>query len=295
MKVDLSSLDNCFQSSEILVSGNAELNRNFRIFIGDAREKIKSIPDNFSRCCITSPPYWGLRDYGIEDQIGLEETLEEYIENIKQLFLEVNRILTKDGTLWLVMGDTYTSGHRTWRDRDKKNPSRGMKYRCPTPEGLKSKDLIGLPWRIAFALQSSGWYLRSDIIWHKPNCQPESVKDRPTRAHEYVFLFSKSQRYYYDYDAIKESAKTFKGLRNRRTVWTINTEPSNYAHIAMLAPSLIEPCVLAGSETEDIIFDPFFGSGTVGEVSLKLNRKVVGIELNPDYASIAIKRLENGS
>jgi DNA modification methylase len=166
-----------------------------------------------------------------------------------------------------------------------------MWYRPPTPEGLKPKDLIGVPWRLAFALQNDGWFLRSDIIWYKPNCQPESVKDRPTRAHEYLFLLSKSEKYYYDYESIKEPTKSRKVLRNRRTIWAINTEPNPYNHFAMFPESLIEPCIIAGSEPEDVVLDPFFGSGTVGIVSLKLGRRFVGIELNPEYVGIAKQRL----
>lgn len=164
-----------------------------QIICGDALSVLKSFPDNYFQCCITSPPYWGLRDYGFPHQIGAESNLNDYITNLVEIFREVRRTLKSDGTFWLNIGDTYTSGNRTWRDTDKKNPARGMKYRPPTPEGLKSKDLIGLPWRLALALQTDGWYLRSDIIWYKPNCQPESVKDRPTRAHEYLFLFSKQK------------------------------------------------------------------------------------------------------
>ncbi|MBI3949508.1 MAG: site-specific DNA-methyltransferase [Acidobacteria bacterium] len=161
------------------------------IIVGDALSVLQSFPANTFRCCVTSPPYWGLRDYGIPNQIGAEFELEDYIENLTQIFREVRRVLTEDGTLWLNLGDSYTSGNRTWRDTDKKNPARAMDYRPPTPRGLKPKDLMGVAWRVAFALQADGWYLRSDIIWYKPNCQPESVKDRPTRAHEYVFWLSR--------------------------------------------------------------------------------------------------------
>ena len=261
------------------------------IVVGDAWHSLHLFPDRTFRCCVTSPPYWGLRDYGIPGQIGAEQTLDQYIANLKEIFQKVKKALRDDGTLWLNIGDSYTSGNRTWRDADKKNPARGMDYRAPTPEGLKPKDLIGVPWRIAFALQSDGWYLRSDIIWHKPNCQPESVKDRPTRAHEYLFLFSKSEDYFYDHKAILEPAASRKGTRNRRTVWSINTEPFADAHFATFPPSLIEPSILAGTEPNDMVLDPFFGSGTVGEVCLKLKRRFVGIELKPEYAEIAAKRL----
>jgi DNA modification methylase len=195
----------------------------------------------------------------------------------------------------LNIGDSYTSGNRTWRDIDKKNPARAMSYRPPTPRGLKPKDLIGIPWRLAFALQSDGWYLRSDIIWHKPNCQPESVKDRPTRSHEYLFLLSKSERYNYIYDDIVEPSKTNNGFRNRRSVWSINTEPFHYAHFASFPKELIKPCIIASANEDDIVLDPFFGSGTVGLVCLELNRRFVGIEIKPEYIEIARKRIAEGN
>jgi site-specific DNA-methyltransferase (cytosine-N4-specific) len=261
------------------------------IIVGDALFVLKGFPAGAFQSCVTSPPYWGLRDYGILHQIGAETKLEDYIEHLRSLFKEVYRTLADDGTLWLNLGDSYTSGNRTWRDKDKKNPARGMDYRPPTPTGLKPKDLIGVPWRVAFALQADGWYLRSDIIWYKPNCQPESVKDRPTRSHEYLFLFSKSEDYFYDSEAIKEPSLTKGELRNRRTVWAINTEPFPDAHFATFPTKLIEPCIIAGSRTSDKILDPFFGSGTVGEACIKLGRKFTGIELNPEYAQIAKNRL----
>ena len=195
-------------------------NEDFRCIVGDARYALSYFDDNIFQCCITSPPYWGLRDYNIEGQIGAEDSLDEYISDLVAIFREVRRTLKDDGTFWLNIGDSYTSGNRTWRDTDKKNSARAMSYRPPTPPGLKPKDLIGVPWRLALALQDDGWYLRADIIWHKPNCQPESVKDRPTRSHEYLFLFSKSEQYYYDYEAIKEPTTERNGLRNRRTVWS---------------------------------------------------------------------------
>lgn len=261
------------------------------ILIGDAYRHLKDFPDGYFQCCVTSPPYWGLRDYGIPDQIGAESELDDYIKNLTRLFREVRRVLADDGTLWLNIGDSYTSGNRTWRDKDKKNPARAMSYRPPTPKGLKSKDLIGVPWRIAFALQADGWYLRSDNIWFKPNGQPESVKDRPTRAHEYVFLLTKSEKYYYNYEAIKEPTAIPGKLRNRRTVWSINTEPFPEAHFATFPKKLVTPCILAGTKPEDVVLDPFFGSGTVGDVCQSLDRRFVGMELNPDYAKIAKKRL----
>lgn len=261
------------------------------IIVGDALTELAKFPENFFQCCVTSPPYWGLRDYEIEGQIGAEMSLTDYIEKLVSVFRQVRRVLADDGTFWLNIGDSYTSGGRTWRDSDKKNRARAMSYRAPTPEGLKPKDLIGVPWRVAFALQADGWHLRSDIIWHKPNCQPESVKDRPTQAHEYLFLMSKSERYYYDYEAIKEPTKEKNGLRNKRTIWSLNTEGFKDAHFAVFPPSLVKPCILAGSKPGSLVLDPFFGSGTVGEVCIEQGRRCVGIELNPKYGEIARKRL----
>ena len=262
-----------------------------RIIVGDARVLLKELPSENFRCCITSPPYWGTRDYRVEGQIGSEEYLPDYLTKLGDVFKEVKRVLTNDGLLWLNLGDTYTSGDRNRRAPDKKNPARAMDYRPPTPEGLKPKDLIGVPWRVAFYLQERGWYLRSDIIWYKPNCQPESVKDRPTHAHEYIFMFSKSEKYFYDYDAMQEVAGPNGKPRNKRTVWRLKTVAFPGAHFATFPPGLIEPCISASTEPGDSVLDPFFGSGTVGEVCLKFNRKFVGIELNDEYASIAKRRL----
>ena len=262
-----------------------------QILVGDALTCLRGMPARVFRCCVTSPPYWGLRDYGDPHQIGAEVKLEHYIGNLRRVFREVRRTLADDGTLWLNIGDAYTSGGRTWRATDRKNPARAMDYRPATPDGLKPKDLIGVPWRVAFALQQDGWYLRADIVWHKPNCQPESVKDRPTRAHEYVFLLSKSERYHYDCEAVREAADNGPGRRNRRTVWSIPTEGFPGAHFATFPLALVEPCVLAGSERGDRVLDPFFGSGTVGQACLALGRRFVGIELNPEYADLARRRL----
>ncbi len=261
------------------------------IIVGDAMRVLPVMQSSRFRCCVTSPPYWGLRDYDVRGQIGAEEDLQQYISALVAVFAELRRTLTDDGTLWLNVGDAYTSGNRRWRATDRKNPARAMSYRPPTPTGLKPKDLIGVPWRLAFALQDDGWYLRSDIVWHKPNCQPESVKDRPTRSHEYVFLFSKSEKYHYDAEAIRESANGNGKTRNRRTVWSVNTEAYPGAHFATFPTSLIKPCILAGSSKEDVIIDPFFGSGTVGEVAVGLGRKFVGIELKPEYGELAERRL----
>ena len=265
-------------------------NRCGTIITGDARTELAKLASGIFQCCITSPPYWGLRDYGIDGQIGAESNLEDYIRDLVSLFAQVRRCLSDDGTLWLNIGDSYTSGGRTWRDTDKKNPARGMDYRAPTPDGLKPKDLIGVPWRLAFALQADGWYLRSDIIWHKNNGLPESVKDRPSRVHEYIFLFSKSERYFYEHEAVKEPAVN-GSKRNCRSVWTINTEPFSDAHFATFPRELVTRCLLAGSKERSLVLDPFFGSGTVGEVCQLFDRRFVGIELNPEYVQIAERRL----
>ncbi|MCL5961404.1 MAG: site-specific DNA-methyltransferase [Chloroflexi bacterium] len=247
------------------------------------------MPAGKFQTCVTSPPYWSLRNYGIQGQIGLEDSLGDYIQSLVQVFEEVRRVLRDDGTLWLNIGDGYTSGGRTWRAPDKKNPARAMDTRPPTPDGLKPKDLVGVPWKLAFALQASGWFLRSDIVWHKPNCQPESVKDRPTRSHELVFLLSKSERYLYN-------NQSFRGPngRNLRSVWEIPTQPCKEAHFAVFPPDLVSPCIELGSKPGDLVLDPFLGSGTTGFVALKMGRRFAGIELNPGYVRITERRL-NGS
>lgn len=256
------------------------------VLLGDALELLKTVPDGTFQTTITSPPYWSLRDYGIEGQVGAEGTIDEYIANLVALFEEVRRTTREDGTLWLNVGDSYTSGGRTWRAPDKKNPIRAMDIRPPTPEGLKPKDLIGVPWRLALALQEAGWYLRADVIWHKPNCQPESVKDRPTRAHEYLFLFSKNERYKYDPDAVRGPND-----RNLRTVWDIKTKPYRGAHFATFPLDLIKPSVLLTTSPNDLVLDPFIGSGTTGIAALKAWRRFIGIELNPEYIAIAEDRI----
>jgi DNA modification methylase len=257
------------------------------IITGDSRDVLRHIPDNVVRCCVTSPPYWSLRDYAIPGQIGLESQLDDYFANLVAVFEEVRRVLTPDGTLWLNIGDSYTSGGRTWRAPDRKNPIRAMSIRPPTPAGLKPKDLIGVPWRLAFTLQEAGWYLRADIVWNKPNCQPESVKDRPTRCHEMLFLLSKNEQYYYDTSAVRGP-----NGRNLRTIWDINTQPYKDAHFATFPPALVDPCISLGSELGDLVLDPFLGSGTTGEVALRVGRRFVGIELNSEYVSIAQRRIE---
>lgn len=259
---------------------------------GDARIAVSHLPNDFYASCITSPPYWGLRDYGHNGQIGAEPDLDTYIRELVKLFASIRPKLKANGTLWVNLGDSYTSGNRTWRAPDKKNPARTMGYRPPTPEGLKPKDLVGVPWRLAFALQQDGWYLRSDIIWYKPNCQPESVKDRPTQSHEYLFLFSKSEKYLYNYEEVKEPTADFSAYRNKRTVWMVNTEPLADAHFATFPEELIKPVIKAGSNLGDVILDPFFGSGTTGVVAMKLGRVFHGIELKEEYLKIAQKRIE---
>jgi len=272
---------------------NNDTPRVSRLIVGDALHVLRTLPADSVRCCVTSPPYWGLRDYEAEGQIGAELDVVEYVKQLSRVFAEVRRVLQPDGSLWLNIGDSYTSGGRTWRAPDKKNGGRAMHYRPPTPEGLKPKDLIGVPWRVAFALQADGWFLRSDIIWHKPNCQPESVRDRPTQAHEYLFLLTKSAHYHYDYEAVREPCDDGKGLRNKRTVWSVNTVPSPDAHFAAFPPELVGPCILAGSRPGDVVLDPFFGTGTVGAVAHRHGRVFVGIEINRVYGDIAIGRLQN--
>jgi site-specific DNA-methyltransferase (cytosine-N4-specific) len=265
-------------------------NEGIVVLHGDTRRVIQSLPDNTFQCVVTSPPYWGVRDYGVKGQIGAEANLQDYIQTLVEVFREVRRVLKHDGTFWLNIGNTYTSGGRKWRQEDEKNKGRGMSYRPPTPTGLKKKDLIGVAWLLAMGCQKDGWYLRNDILWNKPNCQPESVKDRFTVSHEYIFLFSKSERYFFDQDAIKERTTDGNGYKNKRTVWSINTEPCQEAHFAIFPRALVRPCLLAGSRKNDLILDPFYGAGTVGVVAKELGRRCVGIELKDDYIEIAKKR-----
>jgi DNA modification methylase len=355
------------------------------ILIGDNRITLATIPDRSVQCCVTSPPYWGLRDYGtatwdggdpscdhqgkpmatkaninrncgtgndvknaqarefykdicgkcgakrIDSQIGLEQTPDEYVEQMVAVFRQVHRVLRDDGTLWLNLGDSYSAMRDskarpdTLRGDGTGTAVGSAANRNPAnlkAAGLKHKDLVGIPWRVAFALQADGWYLRQDIIWHKPNPMPESVTDRCTKAHEYIFLLSKSAKYYFDHEAIKEEAKTppavrdkhgegyqadyakgdrfsagertwgADGRKNKRSVWTVTTKPFRGAHFATFPPQLIEPCILAGSKPGDTILDPFFGAGTTGLVAQRHKRNWIGCELNPEYAEIARKRLE---
>lgn len=258
------------------------------LIAGDAHRILAALPTGIAQTVVTSPPYWSLRDYGIEGQLGLEPSVQEFVDALADLFDDVRRVLADDGTLWLNIGDSYTSGNRSWRAPDRKNVARAMGTRPPTPEGLKPKDLIGVPWRLAFALQERGWYLRSDLIWDKPNAQPESVGDRPTRSHEYLFLLSKSERYRYDVDAVRGP-----GGRRLRSVWELNTQPSREAsgHFATFPESLAERCILIGSRAGDLVLDPFMGSGTTAVVAAGLGRRFVGCELNPQYVEMAARRL----
>ena len=264
-----------------------------KILFGDCRETLKTI-DTKARMCVTSPPYYGLRNYGDEDkQIGQEQSPEEYIENMVDVFRKVRDVLADDGTLWLNIGDSYynyrpgkgqalvkQSVSKTKQDLPDKCAKRGNKL-----EGLKEKDLIGIPWMLAFALRADGWYLRQDIIWHKPNPMPESVRDRCTKSHEYIFLLSKNQNYYFDVDVIKEPT------RRKRSVWNINTKPYKNAHFAVYPPELIEPCIKAGSEVGDIILDPFMGSGTTAMVAKELGRYYIGCDLHEDYGNLIQERM----
>ncbi len=260
------------------------------IFEGDALTVLRHLPSDSVQCVVTSPPYWGLRDYAIADQIGLEPSLPQFLNRLLAVFGEVRRVLRPDGCLWLNIGDGYTSGNRGWRAPDKKNPARAMATRPDTPEGLKPKDLLGIPWRLAFALQDDGWDLRADVIWHKPNAMPESVRDRPTRAHEYLFMFTRQEKYFYDREAVAEPNRS-----NCRSVWNINTQAFADAHFATFPPRLVDPCIRASSRAGDFVLDPFFGSGTVGMVARQLARRYVGIELHPEYVAMAAARLREGA
>ena len=294
------------------------------ILFGDCRKTLCGFLPKSARMCVTSPPYYGLRDYGGEEkQIGQEQTPEQYVEEMVKVFREVRNILTDDGTLWLNIGDTYynyrSDGNyvkqtvaSNRQDLPNFSPARGNKL-----QGLKSKDLIGIPWMLAFALRADGWYLRQDIIWHKPNPMPESVRDRCTKSHEYIFLLSKSKNYYYDNDAIKEPAKDWgtrdrtkgkyhnegtgltphTGLtksypkKNKRSVWSITKRPYKGAHFATFPPELIIPCIKAGSALNDTILDPFMGSGTTAAVAKSLGRYYLGCELHEDYGKLIEQRV----
>ena len=276
-----------------------------KVLVGDNRKRLAELPDGSVQCVVTSPPYWGLRDYGKDDQIGMESTPDEFVEQLCLVFDEVWRVLADDGTLWLNLGDSYMTtpaGNKTWGDgvnRNKHYQDKNIQgnHKRPQIDGLKNKDLVGIPWRVAFALQARGWYLRQDIIWAKPNPMPESVTDRCTKSHEYIFLLSKSAQYFFDHEAIKEKAttpipdQTDELMRNKRDVWQVSFKPYKDAHFATYPPELVLPCILAGSKPGDFILDPFSGSGTTGEVALQLGRNYVGCELNPEYALLSEKRI----
>jgi DNA modification methylase len=309
-----------------------------RIIQGDCLEGLRTLPDASVHCCVTSPPYWGLRNYGHDGQIGLESTPEEYVARMVEVFREVRRVLRDDGTCWVNLGDSYAHS-TTVMPTQRGDPHRlgprntdpdGGKWNRSVGErqhGLKPKDLVGIPWRVAFALQADGWWLRQDIIWHKPNPMPESVRDRCTKAHEYVFLLTKSQRYFYDADAVSEAASQSSGwakqrakgddtwkygraaggdpnstngvggtlalgtTRNRRSVWTITTKPYSGAHFAVMPPDLVEPCIKAGCPEGGTVLDPFAGSGTTLAVAAQLGRSGIGCELNPEYIELANQRI----
>jgi len=290
---------------------------------GDCRDVLRTLPDESAHCVVTSPPYFGLRDYGAEGQIGLEQTPNEYVAEMVAVFREVRRVLRDDGTLWLNLGDSYAA-NRSYQVTPTKHKSLdfGRSNATKVPDGLKPKDLIGIPWRVAFALQADGWYLRQDIIWHKPNPMPESVRDRCTKAHEYIFLLSKSPRYYFDAEAMKEPAAyngppkpgkqaqtaytglpvhtgqlgvSKDGTRNRRSVWTVATRPYKGAHFATFPPVLIEPCVLAGCPEGGTVLDPFNGAGTTGLVCQQFGRNYIGIDLNEEYLALTRQRLRGAS
>lgn len=314
----------------------------FEVHCGDALHFLREVRDGDVQVCVTSPPYWSLRDYGVEGQLGLEATPDEYVSKLVEVFREVRRVLRDDGTLWLNLGDSYAG---SWGAQSRgsetpgsleggsmlsarqilAHPKRTKTGSASRTPGLKPKDLVGVPWRVAFALQADGWWLRSDIIWAKKNCMPESILDRPTKAHEYLFLLAKAPRYYYEAEAISEPAinagkvvklgekslsrgqatgagvvasgngkadsVTVAALRNRRSVWTIAAEPFADAHFAVMPQALAEPCVLAGSRPGDLVLDPFCGSGTVGVVALRHGRRFLGIDLNPEYVRMARNRI----
>lgn len=323
-----------------------------KIIIGDALNELRQLESESVQSCITSPPYFGLRNYNVQGQIGQEATLGDYIGGLTNVFEEVRRILKKDGTFWLNLGDSYCGSWSGSSMRPKGGSQRDGKPGFQTkmmdsryssrggyvPDGLKPKDLMGVPWRVAFSLQSAGWWLRQDIIWQKPNCLPESVKDRCTKSHEYIFLLSKSGKYFFDHEAIKEPAlcgskgsefhlgktgehqlgraqkirpakakgsfiakgeplpgqlpfRAIVEMRNKRSVWSVSTTPYQEAHFATFPTALIVPCILAGSKPGDVILDPFFGAGTTGLAAMQNNRRFIGIELNPEYAELAKKRL----
>lgn len=298
----------------------------YSILLGDCKKTLTTLPSKSVHCCITSPPYFGLRDYGMDEQIGLEETPNEFIKSLVDVFREVKRVLRDDGTLWINIGDSYCAGSRktsTIQTMSEKHRGEPLTRRNKATGDIKNKDLIGIPWMLAFALRADGWYLRQDIIWSKPNCMPESVKDRCTKSHEYVFLLSKSPQYFYDHAAIKEKSdlklvgKKQKisyhdegslrndgdrvversAYRNKRSVWRVSPKPYSEAHFAVFPPELIEPCILAGCPRDGTVLDPFGGSGTTAGVAIKNGRNAILCELNEEYADLIpqrIKQITNG-
>lgn len=323
-----------------------EIHPDVTVLVGDSRETLRTLPEASVHCCVTSPPYWGLRDYGIDNQIGLEQTPEAYVAELVEVFREVKRVLRDDGTCWVNLGDSYAGGptgnigrNDAGANSETFSPGGGNKFGSGNPgkqgahnrtTNLKPKDLVGIPWRVAFALQADGWWLRQDIIWHKPNPMPESVTDRCTKSHEYIFLLSKSAKYWYDADAIKEPVSDTSGAaawrrifdpskqlkeaalkttgrkggndgardvnathRNRRSVWTVSTAKYSAAHFATFPPDLIEPCILAGCPVGGTVLDPFGGSGTTAGVAVKHNRKAILCELSPEYAELVGDRVRS--
>ena len=264
------------------------------IFIGDSREVLKSFPDAVVNTTITSPPYYNLRDYGEANQIGLEDSLEEYIEQLCSVFDEVYRVTRDDGTFWLNIGDCYARGGEINSDgRRGFSGPKGLGYKDKKIDGLTEKDLIGVPWRLAFELQKRGWILRSDIIWAKLNPMPESCTDRPTMSHEYIFLFAKNQKYYYDHESVMESTVgTEYAKRNKRDVWNVKVASYPEAHCATFPMELITPCIKAGSPEGGLVLDPFMGSGTVAKAAKQLSRRYTGCELNLEYWKIIQNRLK---
>ena len=268
----------------------------------DCLAALKEMPDESVDCCVTSPPYYGLRDYGMKGQIGREETPELYVERLAEVIGQIHRVLSARGTLWLNIADSYCGTGSKGMYPDPKNPKgrNGQKISLTqNVKGCKNKDMIGIPWRLAFALRDAGWYLRSDIIWQKGNAMPENVKDRPIRSYEHVFLFSKSRRYYYDSSAAAEpAALSGRGsgnmqelYRNGRDVWMVNTVAYKGAHFAAFPPKLALKCILAGCPKNGIVIDPFFGSGTTGLAAVENSRRYIGIELNPAYCMLAEERI----
>lgn len=297
--------------------------KNVKLYCGNVVPTLRRrAADESVQCVVTSPPYWGLRDYGVAGQMGLEKTPQEYVAKMVEVFREVRRVLRKDGTVWLNLGDSYAgAGYSNHKNTGgTKREDGGVQHHC-TLSGLKSKNLIGIPWRVAFALQEDGWYLRQDIIWAKPNPMPESVTDRCTKAHEYLFLLTKSARYYFDNVSIEEHASAGNSrkstnktsaqesaylghastnlgrcvgngeTRNKRSVWTVATQPYKEAHFATFPQKLIEPCVLAGSKSFDIVLDPFCGSGTTGVAARRLGRSFIGVDISAAYIAMARERI----